>query len=75
VAKKPPVDHEQTAEASTPHGYLVFTINEFCAEHRISRAHLYALWAAGRGPKRKKAGHRTLITGEAAAEWRAEENI
>ena len=47
-----------------------FTIEEFCLRHGVSRAHVYNQWAAGRGPRRMKVGSRTLISREAAEDWR-----
>lgn len=47
-----------------------YTVESFCDDHHISRSYLYKLWSEGRGPKRTKLGRRTLISGEAAAEWR-----
>jgi len=47
-----------------------FTVDEFCQWHRICRSLLYALWREGRGPARMKVGTRTLVSTEAAAEWR-----
>ena len=41
-----------------------------CREHHISRSYLYLLWNEGREPRRTKVGRRTLISGEAAADWR-----
>jgi hypothetical protein len=49
----------------------VYTIDEFCRAHRISRAKLYQLWDAGDGPRVMRVGIKVLITTEAAAEWRA----
>jgi hypothetical protein len=51
-------------------GTLAFSIPQFCAAHDISRASLYNLWRNGLGPCRMKVGSRTLISVEAAAEWR-----
>jgi predicted DNA-binding transcriptional regulator AlpA len=48
-----------------------YTILGFCADHHISRAFLYKLKKEGKAPKFFKVGRRTLITAEAAAEWRA----
>lgn len=48
-----------------------YTVSSFCEQHHISRSYLYQLWSEGRGPQRTKLGRRTLISGEAAAEWRA----
>lgn len=48
----------------------VFDVASFCEAHRISRSFLYRMIAEGRGPRLMKLGRRTLITAEAAAEWR-----
>ena len=49
-----------------------FTIPEFCADHGgISKSFFHKLVNEGRGPKIFKVGRRTLISSEAAAEWRA----
>ena len=45
-------------------------VNGFCREHGISRAHFYNLLRRGEGPAIMKVGRRTLISVEAAAEWR-----
>lgn len=47
-----------------------YTVTTFCQEHNISRSYLYRLWSEGRGPRRTKLGRRTLISREAAADWR-----
>ena len=47
-----------------------YSVPGFCEAHRISRGYLYELWSRGAGPRRMKVGRRTLISGEAAAEWR-----
>ena len=48
----------------------VHSIPEFCAQHGISRSLLYKLLQQGKGPRIIKVGKRTLITNEAAEEWR-----
>jgi hypothetical protein len=48
----------------------LYNVSAFCEAHDISRGYLYQLWTEGRGPRRTKLGRRTVITGEAAAEWR-----
>ncbi|WP_342114578.1 hypothetical protein [Pseudoduganella sp. OTU4001] len=48
----------------------VFDTDEFCEAHRISRSSLFKLWREGDGPRIMKVGRRTLISAEAAAEWR-----
>ena len=47
------------------------SVAEFCAEHGISRALFYLLLARGDGPRVMKVGRRTLVSAEAASEWRA----
>ena len=47
-----------------------YTIDEFCQAHRICRAHFYNLLKAGHGPRIMKVGSRTLISVEAATDWR-----
>ena len=47
-----------------------FDVDSFCDFHRMSRRLLYQLWSEGRGPRVMKVGRRTLISAEAAAEWR-----
>ena len=48
----------------------VYNIETFCHSHGISRALFYKLLKNGRAPKIIKAGRRTLISNEAATEWR-----
>jgi predicted DNA-binding transcriptional regulator AlpA len=50
---------------------LMMSIPVFAAEHGISRSLLYRLLAEGRGPRITKINGRTLISSEAAADWRA----
>ena len=48
------------------------TIFDFCAENGgISKSFFHKLVNEGKGPRLMKVGRRTLITPEAAAEWRA----
>jgi hypothetical protein len=47
------------------------TIDQFCADHSISRAMFYRLQKDGKAPRTMRAGSKQLITEEAAAEWRA----
>jgi excisionase family DNA binding protein len=46
------------------------SVAEFCHQHGISRGTFYKLLGEGRGPKAVKIGRRTLISCEAAEEWR-----
>lgn len=47
-----------------------FSIKEFCELHAISRSFFYLLRDKGEAPRLMKVGRRTLISAEAAAEWR-----
>ncbi|HXM80401.1 MAG TPA: hypothetical protein VN929_00575 [Burkholderiales bacterium] len=47
-----------------------FSIQEFCKLHDISRSLFYVLREKGEAPRVMKVGRRTLISVEAAAEWR-----
>ncbi|HZW20241.1 hypothetical protein [Noviherbaspirillum sp.] len=49
----------------------VFTIRQFCEDHDLSKAFFYKLVRNGLGPKVLKVGRRSMVTTEAAAEWRA----
>jgi len=47
-----------------------YSIPEFCNAHRISKEFYFKLQRAGLGPRTMKIGARTLISIEAAAQWR-----
>ena len=49
---------------------LAYSIGEFCRRHGISRAHFYNLSKIGEGPVVMRVGRRTLVSAEAAMEWR-----
>jgi len=51
---------------------LAFSIREFCEAHGISEGLYYKLKKQGLGPREMRVGSRTLITIEAAADWRRE---
>ena len=46
------------------------SVREFCASHGISRALFYQLVRRGLGPRIMKVAGRTLISSDAAADWR-----
>lgn len=48
-----------------------FTVAGFCADHHISKPFFYKLVSIGKAPRFFKVGRRTLISAEAAADWRA----
>ena len=49
---------------------LAYSIAEFCQLHGISRAKYYLLENERKAPRIMKVGSRTLISTEAAADWR-----
>jgi hypothetical protein len=51
---------------------LALSITDFCQAHGISEAFFYKLKKGGEGPRMMKVGTRTLITFEAASDWRRE---
>lgn len=55
-----------TSESST----LALSVREFCQAYGISRSHFYALLRGGRGPRVMRVGGRTLVSREAAHDWR-----
>jgi predicted DNA-binding transcriptional regulator AlpA len=48
-----------------------FSVAQFCAAHGFTKPTFYALLKQSRGPRIMKVGSRTLISVEAAADWRA----
>jgi hypothetical protein len=51
-------------------GRKASTIDEFCEEHRFSRAFFYKLKKQGKAPRVTALGSRRIITVEDAAAWR-----
>jgi predicted DNA-binding transcriptional regulator AlpA len=49
---------------------LAYSVDEFCHSHNLCRASFYNLLKRGTGPKVMKVGGRTLVSKEAAEEWR-----
>ena len=47
-----------------------FSVTDFCAAHSLSRGKFYGLLKLGLGPRIMKVGRRTLVSREAAADWR-----
>lgn len=56
-----------TADLGDP---LAFSVAEFCEKHRITKPTFYELVKRGTAPRIMKVGRRTLISIEAAADWR-----
>jgi predicted DNA-binding transcriptional regulator AlpA len=52
-------------------GRKASTVDEFCAEHSISRAMFYKLQKAGQAPRTMRVGSKQLISEEAAFAWRS----
>lgn len=51
---------------------MAYSVDKFCDLHGISRARLHRLWKKGIGPRTMQVDGLTLISREAAAEWRAQ---
>jgi predicted DNA-binding transcriptional regulator AlpA len=51
-------------------GRKASTVEQFCADHNISRAMFYKLAQRGQAPRTMRVGRRPLISEEAAAAWR-----
>lgn len=49
---------------------LALSVADFCALHSITKPTFYEMIKRGLGPRIMKVGTRTLISIEAAAEWR-----
>jgi hypothetical protein len=65
-----PVSDDQSSGVRMTIQKHSFSIVEFCRLHDISRSLFYVLREKGEGPRVMKVGRRTLISAEAAAEWR-----
>lgn len=48
---------------------LAYSIEDAAVVSGLSRAFFYRAWRAGEGPKKIKAGKRTLISDESLREW------
>jgi predicted DNA-binding transcriptional regulator AlpA len=59
---------ESTRQVNEPLA-LAYSVNDAAKVSGLSRAFIYAEWHAGRGPRKVKAGRRTLITPEALRSW------
>ena len=64
ILRNPTISNEGRAMS------MMFSVAEFCHAHRISRGMFYKLLNDGRGPTAVKIGRRTLISNEAAEDWR-----
>ena len=53
-------------------GPAVYSVQQFCEAHEITKVLFYRLLKDGLGPRIMKVGARTLISVEAAADWRRE---
>lgn len=47
-----------------------YSVAEFCSAHGITKVTFYKSMKEGSGPRIMKVGTRTLISAEAAADWR-----
>jgi hypothetical protein len=81
MAARPEVTGKKTTKKADPPKYrrrpvsadlnsLAMSIREFCRLHGISEDQFFKMQREGWGPLTMKVGSRTLISAEAAAEWR-----
>lgn len=49
---------------------VVYTVEEFCDAHKMSRTTFFKLRRAGKGPTVKELGNKLLISRESAQAWR-----
>jgi hypothetical protein len=61
-----------TVESGMDIGQDAFTIPEFCQRNRFSNSFYFKIKAQGLGPREMHVGKRTLISIEAAEQWRRE---
>jgi hypothetical protein len=59
-----------TKESRPPADSLAFTIEEFAAAYRLSRATIYNMWRDGVGPAKMRVRGRVIISRDAAEKWR-----
>lgn len=58
------------ATGYAPSNQAAVTIAQFCSAHGLGRTSFYHLVKQGKAPRLMKVGRRTLISSEAAADWR-----
>ncbi|WP_287365893.1 hypothetical protein [Thauera sp.] len=63
--------HANELSAKAP-AQLAYSVQQFCEAHGFTKVLFYKLLKEGRGPRIMKIGARTLISTEAAADWRRE---
>lgn len=51
------------------------SVDEFCKANGISQSFFYKLAKQGKAPRIMKVGKRTLISSEAASDWRKEMEV
>src|SRR5262245_47605424 len=69
--KADPPKYRRRSVSADPNS-LSMSIKEFCRLHGISEDQFFKMQRQGWGPKVMRVGSRTLISHEAAAEWRRE---
>lgn len=66
---EPPLRQRERRPRGPP--TLAFRVQEFCDQHRISKAHYYNLKRQGLGPRETELLGVVIITSEDATAWRA----
>jgi hypothetical protein len=61
----------RTREASPPiYEVAAYSVDGFCRAHSLSRSKFYEMLRSGEGPRVMKCGAKTLVSVEAARDWR-----
>ena len=63
------------ASTRSPDQVCTYSVAQFCAAHNITKVFFYKLLKQGNGPRIMKVGARTLVSIEAASEWRRKMEI
>jgi hypothetical protein len=71
-SKEPTTEAPAAVEKAAPIPRGAFSILEFAIAHGISEAFVFKMISEGWGPQTMRVGGRTLISVEAAAQWRLE---
>jgi len=63
------IDEDTARPIASNVSKLAYSINDAVSISGLSRTFIYRAWRVGKGPKRIKAGKRTLISDESLRAW------
>ncbi len=69
---RPQVESRAAASEVSPRIYeqAAYSVDAFCRAHSLSRSKFYEMLRSGDGPRVMKCGAKTLVSVEAARDWR-----